>query len=106
MIGTGAVNVSATNSLTEALDLAAADAATSHGGTIAANTRVIDWFQYDGNTYIVESINTTASPESHSALAATDEVINIQRRHRLCKLLTKSGLPPSGGVEIAGAPSR
>ena len=44
---------------------------------IPANTGVIDWFQYGGNTYVVEAINTTGTAATHAALAATDEVIKI-----------------------------
>jgi hypothetical protein len=79
LAGTAAINVtSAGSSLAKAFDLAAADAAASQsGGTIGADTGVIDWFQLSGNTYIVEAINNTASAASHSALAATDEVVKI-----------------------------
>jgi hypothetical protein len=77
LAGTSAVNVSAANSLAQALDTAAAEAATSQGGNIGANTGVIDWFQYNNNTYVVEAINNTASSANHPALAATDEVIMI-----------------------------
>jgi hypothetical protein len=77
LTGSSAVNVSAAHSLAAALDLAAASAATSHGGTIAGNTGMIDWFQYSGNTYLVEAINNSASAASHAALAATDEVIKL-----------------------------
>jgi hypothetical protein len=78
LAGTSAVNVSSANSLAHALDLAAAAAAASQsGGTIGAHTGVIDWFQYGGNTYVVEAINTTGSAATHAALAATDEVIKI-----------------------------
>jgi hypothetical protein len=78
LAGSSAVNVSSANSLAHALDLAAAAAAASQsGGTIGAHTGVIDWFQYGGNTYVVEAINTSASAAAHAALAATDEVIKI-----------------------------
>jgi len=79
LAGTAAINVtSAGSSLAKAFDLAAADAAASQsGGTIGADTGVIDWFQLSGNTYIVEAINNTASAASHPALATTDEVIKI-----------------------------
>jgi polysaccharide biosynthesis protein PslG len=78
LAGTSPVNVSSANSLAHALDMAAAAAAASQsGGTIGAHTGVIDWFQYGGNTYMVEAINTTASAVAHAALAATDEIIKI-----------------------------
>jgi hypothetical protein len=78
LAGTGGVNVTSAGSLAQALDMAVVAAAASQtGGKIAANTGVIDWFQYNNNTYIVEAINSTASSATHSALAATDEVIKI-----------------------------
>jgi hypothetical protein len=54
-----------------------AAAASQSGGQIAANTGVIDWFQFGGNTYLAEAINATASAAPHSAFAATDELIKI-----------------------------
>jgi hypothetical protein len=78
LAGASAVNVSSASSLAHALDMAAAAAAASQsGGTIGAHSGVIDWFQYGGNTYVVEAINTSASAAAHAALAATDEVIKI-----------------------------
>jgi hypothetical protein len=76
--GSNAVTVASAASLAQALDMAAASAAASQtGGLIAAHSGVIDWFQYSGNTYVVEAINATASAASHSALSATDEVVKI-----------------------------
>jgi hypothetical protein len=73
-----AVNVITAGSLAQALDMAASAAGNSQsGGMIPAHTGVIDWFQYGGNTYVAEAINTTGTPQTHSALAATDEVIKI-----------------------------
>ena len=78
LAGTGAINVSSANSLAHAFDMAASAAAASQsGGTISAHTGVIDWFQYGGNTYVVEAINTTGSAATHAALTATDEIIKI-----------------------------
>jgi T5SS/PEP-CTERM-associated repeat protein len=78
LAGTSPENVTGAGSLAQAFDLAAADAATSQaGGKIAANTGVIDWFQYGGNTYVLEAINDTAGAAAHPALAATDELIKI-----------------------------
>ena len=77
LAGTSAVNVSSATSLAHALDLAAASAASFQGGTIAAHSGVIDWFQYGGNTYVVEAINDGATAATHNALAATDEVLKI-----------------------------
>jgi hypothetical protein len=73
-----AANVSSASSLAQAFDLAAASAAASQsGGLIAGHTGVIDWFQYAGNTYLVEAINSGSTAAAHSALAATDEVVEI-----------------------------
>jgi hypothetical protein len=78
LAGSSAVNVASATSLAHALDLAAAAAAASQsGGTIGSHTGVIDWFQYGGNTYVVEAINIGATSAIHNALAATDEVIKI-----------------------------
>ena len=77
LAGTGAVNVSAATSLARALDLAAAGAASSQGGTIAGHIGVIAWFQYGGDTYVLEAINNTATAETHTMLAATDEVVKL-----------------------------
>ncbi len=73
-----AVNVSSASSLARAFDIAAANAAASQsGGKIAGHTGVIDWFQYGGNTYLVEAINTGSTAAGHIALASTDEVVKI-----------------------------
>jgi hypothetical protein len=73
-----AMNVSSANSLAHAFDMAAADAAASQsGGNIAAHTGVVDWFQYGGNTYVVEAINSSGVAATHTALTATDQVVEI-----------------------------
>jgi hypothetical protein len=47
------VNVASASSLAQALDMAAAtDASSQSGGLIPANTGVIDWFQWGGDTAI------------------------------------------------------
>jgi len=58
-----AVNVAAAQSLTEALDLAS----TADGSTNGQ----IKWFQYGGNTYIVEDVTAGAT------FAATDHVVKL-----------------------------
>jgi hypothetical protein len=76
--GSSEVNVSSAGSLAQALDLAAADASTSQSNdVIPANTGVFDWFQYGGNNYIVEAVNSSAAPEGQTALTATDAVVEI-----------------------------
>jgi hypothetical protein len=72
------MNVSSASSLAHALDMAVGDAtATQSNGQIAANTGVIAWFQYSGNTYVIEAINTTSGAAAHTTLTATDEVVKI-----------------------------
>ena len=78
LAGSNAVNVTSASSLAQALDMAASAAAASQsGGAIGAHTGVIDWFQYGGNTYVMESINAAASAAAHNALATADEIIKI-----------------------------
>jgi hypothetical protein len=80
---TNQVNVANTATLGAALDLAAATAAMSqqsgldHAGSIAAHTGVIDWFQWGGNTYVVEAINATSAAATHTALAVGDAVVKL-----------------------------
>jgi len=39
---------------------------------------VVDWFQFGGNTYIVEAVNSANSGKTaHTALGANDVVIKI-----------------------------
>lgn len=75
--GNPQVNTATATSLANALDIAAAQAAASQGGTIQANSGVVDWFQYHGNTYVVEANNTTAASATHTALGANDVVVAI-----------------------------
>jgi hypothetical protein len=83
LLGAGAasqVNVATATTLAQALDIAAATAAAgdvSGKSTIAANTGIVDWFQFGGNTYIVEANNNTALSATHSALAANDVVVKL-----------------------------
>jgi hypothetical protein len=81
----GQVNVSSATTLAQALDLAAATAAMSAqaggantaAGVMAGSTGLIDWFQFGGNTYIVEAINGSNTAATHTALGTGDEVIKI-----------------------------
>ncbi|GEM_PF-6902869 len=66
-----AVDASHAVSQAQALDLAAAAA-----GTLAAGTAKLEWFQFGGNTYIVEVTNAGAA-STHTALAATDYVVRL-----------------------------
>jgi len=75
--GDSLVNVATATSLAQALDIAAAQGASAHGGTLLAHTSVLDWFQFGGNTYIVEANNITAVDAAHTGLGANDVVIKI-----------------------------
>jgi hypothetical protein len=78
----GQVNVASATTLAQALDLAASTAAlsvqahTAAAGKMNANTGIIDWFQFGGNTYIVEA-NNGATAATHTALGATDVVVKL-----------------------------
>jgi len=66
-----AVTVSLAVSEPQALDLAAAAT-----GSLAAGSAKLEWFQYGGNTYLVEVTNAGAA-STHTALAATDYVVKL-----------------------------
>lgn len=59
-----AVNVATATSLANALDIAAGQA-----GAVAAGNGVVEWFQYGGNTYLVDAIGGAGA---HTGTAATD----------------------------------
>ncbi|HEX4114056.1 MAG TPA: DUF4214 domain-containing protein [Stellaceae bacterium] len=81
------VNVTVATSLANALDMAAGqivslaqndDSAIGISGSqIDAQTGLLDWFQYGGNTYIVEANNDTAAAATHTALGTHDAVIEV-----------------------------
>jgi hypothetical protein len=74
------VNVAGVTSLANALNLAVATAAASDStgaNKIAANTGLIDWFQFNGDTYIVEAVNNTSAAATHASLGANDVVIKV-----------------------------
>jgi uncharacterized protein (DUF697 family) len=84
------VNEASATSLANALDIAASqtvniDALAGAGHTTIANgtvqlnlhTALTDWFQFGGNTYFVEALNTTAANATHTALATTDVVVEL-----------------------------
>ena len=79
--GTGAsshVDVTPALTTAQALDMAAAHAAQSQpGGLIPADTGVIDWFQYGGDTYVIEAINSSVTPEAHDTLLPTDSMVEV-----------------------------
>ena len=85
------VNVATATSLANAIDIAANQAAVLdqqfNGGIhssvvngvleLNAKTGLADWFQYGGNTYIVEAVNTGSTSAAHAALGVHDEVIKL-----------------------------
>jgi hypothetical protein len=90
------VNMSGVSTLAAALNLAAHEALHLNAGfgghnhttivnqntTAAAalldiHTGILDWFQWNGNTYIVESVNNTAGLAAHAGLAAGDMVVEL-----------------------------
>ena len=85
------VNVATATSLSNALDIAANQAAVLDqqfdGGAhsqvvngvleLDGATGLADWFQYGGNTYIVEAVNTASTPAAHTALGVHDEVVKL-----------------------------
>jgi hypothetical protein len=91
-VASSMVNVSSAADLPHALDLAAAQAAlavnpnpnTTTFGQIPGTTTipagpngVIDWFQFGGNTYIVEAVNSGTTAAPHTALGAQDAVVEL-----------------------------
>jgi len=90
------VNMAGATSLANALDIAAGAAvqidalgAATHSsvangvvnlgaaGAGFAKVGLLDWFQFGGNTYIEEVINSGAAPAAHGALATGDIVIQL-----------------------------
>jgi hypothetical protein len=89
------VNVQSATSLANALDIAAAQSVIYDAQHGAANTSVVggvaelngstgllDWFQYGGNTFIVEAINNTSTlghngAAAHTALTISDAVVEL-----------------------------
>jgi hypothetical protein len=78
LAGSAAVNVTSAVSLAKALDMAVAAAAASQSGAqIAAHSGVLVWFQFGGSTYLLEAINSSSTPATHSALSINDAVVKI-----------------------------
>ena len=79
------VNIASASTLSAALDLAASQAALTVNpnpgsttyATIAGGHGELDWFQFGGNTYVVEAVNPTGANAAHAALATTDAVVKI-----------------------------
>jgi hypothetical protein len=110
------VNVASAASVGQALNIAASQAAvldqqfntgtpnsTVIGGTtldINANTGLIDWFQYGGNTYIVEAVNNTNAPATHATLMSHDVVVELTGLHNPYNLVDLNGNHMFVGGEI------
>ena len=56
---------------------AALDRAASYNSPINAHSGVIDWFQFNGDTYIVESENTGSSPITLTGLGGHDIAVKL-----------------------------
>jgi hypothetical protein len=90
------VNVSSATSLAAALNLAAQQAEVqsvqfndvngnvtvpaSPSSTLLLNahTSLLDWFQYNGDTYILEVQNSTSNAQAHNAMASNDVLVKLQ----------------------------
>jgi hypothetical protein len=42
-----------------------------------SHTALVDWFQFQGNTYIVEAVNGTGNALTHSTLQSQDIVVEL-----------------------------
>ena len=42
-----------------------------------AHTGLLDWFQFGGNTYLVEAVNSGAANATHTALGTNDIVVEL-----------------------------
>lgn len=76
------VNAGGYSALQDALNMAANyDFLTSTQGAggqkLAANSAKLDWFQYDGATYVVAMVNSTSTAVSQTGLDSDDIVVKI-----------------------------
>jgi hypothetical protein len=89
------VNVAAATTLAQALDIAAGQvinldqqfsagahslmtgAAASYVAQLSGQTTLADWFQFQGNTYIVEANNSGTQATPHAALGAGDVIVEL-----------------------------
>jgi hypothetical protein len=91
--GSNEVDISSAGTAADAINLAVASASASQSGDlIPANTGVIDWFEFGGNTYIVEATNPFSLPEAMTTLSSADTVVEI------VGILDLSGAQLSGHV--------
>jgi hypothetical protein len=82
-VSTGFVNVAGQTTLAGALNLAASES--NAGGTAASGTNYYSWFQYQGNTYVVDHVGGGAKAES---LTAADHVVEIVGLYNLNNFAT------------------
>ena len=60
-----------------------------------AKTGLMSWFQFQGNTYLVEAVNSGATPAAHVGLQAGDAVV------KFTGLVNLSGMAFGGGATTA-----
>jgi hypothetical protein len=85
------LNVAKAAALQQALNLAASQAlvidqqfngasdTTVSGNSLQSDSKngLLDWFQFGGNTYLVEAVNSTTAAAAHAALGTNDIVVKI-----------------------------
>jgi hypothetical protein len=83
-MATSQINVASAASLADALNLAAnytllkqAQGTDVSTANLAANTAVVDWFQYNGDTYVVAMVNNTGAAVQQTKLDANDIVVKL-----------------------------
>lgn len=72
-----AVNLGSTAGAIAFSRAAALDLAASQAGVIAAHSAVLEWFQWGGNTYLVDAVNASDSAAAHTQLTSTDVVVQL-----------------------------
>jgi hypothetical protein len=51
--------------------------AAAASGPLAANSGVLTWFQFNGNTYLVENVNLTSASVAHPDVQASDVIVEL-----------------------------
>lgn len=72
----GQVNVSGVSTLADALNLAASTTVDANG-TVAGNTGLISWFHFNGDTYVVEVVNSTGVAATQTGIDSNDVVVKF-----------------------------
>ena len=70
------------------------------GTAAASKVGLLDWFQFQGNTYIVEALNTGAAPAAHAALGTGDVVVELAGLVNIPRISLPVILP--SGTDIGG----